>query len=176
MYIYLTEINELKLLYFFLKRVEKLIFRTMKKTFLTLVAVGFSFSVAFAQTETVETPQPETQEQTAPAEEMTAQEEGRTEVEMAALPVAVQDAFKNGQYSNYEVLAIYEVSAESTEAVATEGTVYEFELAEKAGAAETTEVDGVELETEKVSERQPDVVLFIDENGQVIEESTEEQE
>ena len=152
----------------------------MKKTFLTLAAFGFGFSVAFAQSvEPTEAQTPEAQEQAQPADEMAVSqdEQKRTQVEMAALPVAVQDAFKNGQYSTYEVIAIYEVPAESEEALATEGAVYEFELAQEAEATETTEVDGVELETEKVANRQPDVVLYIDENGQVVkEENAGEQE
>lgn len=145
----------------------------MKKTFLTLAAIVFGFSVSFAQTvEPAAAPQEEAQEQTLPANDMAEAEQGRTEVEMAALPVAVQDAFKNGQYSDYEVLAIYEVSAEEADATATEGTVYEFELAQQAEATETeaTELEGVE--TENVSVRSADVILQIDENGQVIEEKS----
>lgn len=143
----------------------------MKKTFLTLAAIVFGFSVSFAQTvEPAAAPQEEAQEQTLPANDMAEAEQGRTEVEMAALPVAVQDAFKNGQYSDYEVLAIYEVSAEEADATATEGTVYEFELAQQAEGTEATELEGVE--TENVSVRSADVILQIDENGQVIEEKS----
>ena len=143
----------------------------MKKTFLTLAAIVFGFSVSFAQTvEPAAAPQEEAQEQTMPANDMAEAEQGRTEVEMAALPVAVQDAFKNGQYSDYDVLAIYEVSAEEGDATATEGTVYEFELAQQAEATEATELEGVE--TENVSVRSADVILQIDENGQVIEEKS----
>ena len=140
----------------------------MKKIFLTLVAVGFGVSVSFAQaTETqVETPQQDAQmEQTQPADNMAQEEQGRTEVEMAAVPTPVQDAFKNGQYSDMEVLAIYEIAG-------AEGTVYEFELADAAGA-ENNELEGVE--TENVSARQPAVILQIDENGQVIEEKNAEE-
>ena len=151
----------------------------MKKTFLTLVAIGFGMSVALAQTtETeVEAPQQDVQlEQTESPEAMAQDEQTRTEVEMAELPVAVQDAFKNGQYSNWEVLAIYQVEAEAGEATeATEGLVYEFELAQNSEEAVNTEIEGVEVE--EVSNRQPDLILQIDESGQVIEEkSTDEME
>lgn len=149
----------------------------MKKTFLTLAAIVFGFSVSFAQTvEPSAAPQEEAaQEQTLPAEDMAEVEQGRTEVEMAALPVAVQDAFKNGQYSDYEVLAIYEVAAEEGDATATEGSVYEFELAQQGEATEATETEATELEgveTENVNVRSADVILQIDENGQVIEEKS----
>lgn len=138
----------------------------MKKTFLTFLAVGFGVSVAFAQSvEPAATEQPETMEQAVPAEGTTqAAEQGRTETELSATPAAVQEAFQNGEYSDMEVLAVYEVTA----AAPSDPTVYEFELAPKADNAETTETGG--LETEKVSDRQPALILKIDENGQVTEE------
>lgn len=164
----------------------------MKKTFLTLVAFGFGASVAFAQTPV---PQEETQQgvQTEQDDAMLPQEEeGRTQIEMYELPVAVQDAFKNGQYKDYEVLAIYEVSAEpqegaATEMEGTEGTAtiaqavtYEIELAsegEAYGSEQAVEEDGMEgIETERVSARQPDVVLHFDANGQLINEEQPEDE
>lgn len=163
----------------------------MKKTFLTLVAFGFGASVAFAQTPV---PQEETQQgvQTEQDDAMLSQEEeGRTQIEMYELPVAVQDAFKNGQYKDYEVLAIYEVSAEPQEGAATEmegteeeatvaqGVTYEIELAsegESYGTEQAVE-DGMEgVETERVSARQPDVVLQFDANGQLINEEQPEEE
>lgn len=134
----------------------------MKKTFLTFVAVGFGVSVAFAQTaEPADVQQQEPQEQVQSAETMVQAEESRREVEMTTLPAAVQEGFQNGQYSDMEVLAIYEVTAED----GTEATIYQFELAE---ASESTEMEGVE--TENVSNRQADLLLHIDENGQVVEE------
>ena len=138
----------------------------MKKTFLTFLAVGFGVSVAFAQTEiSVDEPQADAQlEQMEPSVHMYQDHESRTKVEMAALPAATQEAFQNGQYSDMEVLAIYEVPAES----GTEATVYEFELVQKTDGAEATEMEGVEIE--KVNDRQPDLILVIDENGQVVEE------
>lgn len=140
----------------------------MKKTFLTFLAVGFGFSVAFAQTaETgATTDQPETMEQAQPATDMgqAQAQAGRTETELDKTPAAVQDAFHNGAYSEMEVLAVYEISGDA----GTEAVVYEFELAPKAEGAEATETEG--LETEKVSNRQPAVILYIDENGQVTEE------
>lgn len=149
----------------------------MKKTFLTFVAVGFGVSVAFAQTAPVEAQETEVQgtevqvEAEAQATEAISQEaQERTKVEMSALPVATQVAFKNGDYSELEVLAVYEVAPEE----GAEGKVYEFELAQESQASETTEIDGVEME--KVSERQPDVILAIDENGQIVKEEKLDEE
>lgn len=165
-------------------------FLTMKKTFLTLVAFGFGASVAFAQTPV---PQEETQQGVQTEQDdatLSQEEEGRTQIEMYELPVAVQDAFKNGQYKDYEVLAIYEVSAEPQEGAATEmegtegatvaqGVTYEIELAsegESYGTEQAVE-DGMEgVETERVSARQPDVVLQFDANGQLINEEQPEEE
>lgn len=157
----------------------------MKKTFLTFVAFGFGLSVAFAQT-TV--PQEETQQGT-PMEQndatMGQEEDGRKQIEMHELPVAVQDAFKNGQYKEHEVLAIYEVSADETqqgteeEAATQQGVKYEIELAsagETYGNEEAVE-DGMEgIETERVSARQPALILQFDENGQLIKEEEPEEE
>ena len=144
----------------------------MKKIFLTLVAVGFGVSVSFAQTTETEVeaqPQDAQLEQTQPADNMYQDEQARTEVDMASLPSAVQDAFKTGQYSEMEVLGIYEASEAGAE-----GTVYEFELAQKSEeGVEAPEMEGVETET--VSERQPDLTILIDENGQVIEEKQAEE-
>ncbi len=146
----------------------------MKKTFLTLVAVGFGVSVSFAQTAPVQgTETEQSGMQTEQTDNMYQQEEGRTEVEMSEVPVAVQDAFKNGQYSNYEVLSIYEKEAE-------EGKKYEFELAQSGAAAtegqETAVEEGIAgVETERVSDRQADVIVYFDENGQVLEEKDPEE-
>ena len=166
----------------------------MKKTFLTFVALGFGVSVAFAQTtDPQEVPQEENQPiQTEQNDAMVAQEEeGRKQIEMYELPVAVQDAFKNGQYKDYEVLAIYEVSAEPQEgadsemegtegATVAQGVTYEIELAaegESYGNEQAVEEDGMgNVELERVSARQPDVVLQFDENGQLIKEEQPEEE
>ena len=155
----------------------------MKKTFLTFVAVGFGVSVAFAQTAPAEVQETEVQSQTeaiAPEAEVQAEEvmenavaqeaKERTKVEISALPLATQVAFKNGEYSELEVLAVYEVAAEE----GTEGKVYELELAQKGEASESTEIEGVEVE--KVSDRQPDMILAIDENGQVVKEEKLDEE
>lgn len=160
-------------------------FKTMKKTFLTFVAVGFGVSVAFAQTAPAEAQDAEVQTQTeaaaAPEAEVEAEEatetiaagdeaRERTKVEMSALPLATQVAFKNGEYSELEVLAVYEVAAEE----GAEGKVYEFELAQEGETSEPAEIEGVEVE--KVSDRQPDMILAIDENGQVVKEEKLDEE
>jgi hypothetical protein len=154
----------------------------MKKTFLTFIAVGFGFSVAFAQTAPTEESQQGIQtEQTQVAEQG---EANKKKVEMSELPQAVQDAFSNGQYSDLQVLAIYELSPEpaADPAIDTESAaaVYEFELAKaeegEAADAGTTDDGLAGVETERVSERQPDIVLQIDENGQVVEEKDLDEE
>lgn len=149
----------------------------MKKTFLTLVAVGFGVSVSFAQVIPVEeTEGTNIMEQT----EVTDQNEARVQIEMVELPVAVQDAFKNGQYKDREVLAIYEVPASAVEEVAVEGVLYEFELAPASAVTEeemeVTE-DGMEgIEKEQVSALQPELIVIYDQNGQLVEEQQPEVE
>ena len=150
----------------------------MKKTFLTFIAVGFGFSVAFAQTTPTQENQQEAQVQT----EQTVVNQGeqeRRQVEMSELPQATQDAFKNGQYSEMEVLAVYEVTSKAETDVAMtkeQRTLYEFELAqaqaqtEEAIDAGTTDDGLAGIETERVSELQPDIILQIDENGEVVKE------
>lgn len=134
---------------------------------MTIVAVGFGVSVAFAQT----TPTQEDQStiQTEQTTEIQEAEQGRRSVEMSELPLAVQEAFTNGEYSEWQVLGIYEKSSDSAE-----GLVYEFELAQASEAAEAAaegandELAGVE--TERVSVRQPDLILQLNENGEILEE------
>lgn len=133
---------------------------------MTFVAVGFGVSVAFAQT----TPTQEDQStiQTEQTTEIQETQQDRRLVEMSALPLAVQESFTSGDYSEWQVLAIYETSSESAE-----GLVYEFELAqagEAAGAVEGTNDELAGVETERVSERQPDLILALDENGKILEE------
>ena len=149
----------------------------MKKTFLTLVAVGFGVSVSFAQVTPVQ--ETEVNEKVEQAETLK-QREARVQIEMVELPVAVQDAFKNGQYKDREVLAIYEVPASARENVAVEGVLYEFELA-PAKNAETSENASVEggmegIEKEQVSALQPELIVIYDQKGQVVEETQPEVE
>lgn len=164
----------------------------MKKTLMTFLAVGFGVSVAFAQT-TGEGTQQDTeynQQQTQQSEVYGQDEEGKRRVEMYELPVAVQDAFKNGQYSDWEVLAIYEMTDDKshrqgtegvgmdTEAGQDEGVTYAFELVRNGqddqgvmGQEETTTDDGMGgVQTERVSEREADMIVHFDENGQVVKE------
>lgn len=149
----------------------------MKKTFLTLVAVGFGVSVSFAQVTPVEETQNEAEvvEQT----DIYQEQNGREQVEMAELPTAVQDAFKNGQYKDMEVLAIYKTPA-TAQGTAEGDFVYEFEVASANEAAqaegEMTETGMEGIEKEQVSARQPELVLAYDQNGQLIEEKQPEQE
>lgn len=129
---------------------------------MTFVAVGFGVSIAFAQTTPTQEDQSTIQtEQTTEIQDAQLDQD-RRKVEMSELPLAVQESFTNGDYSEWQVLAIYEKPSESGE-----GSVYEFELAQ-ASEAETTELEGIE--TERVSERQPDLILSLDEKGEILEE------
>lgn len=171
----------------------------MKKTLMTLVAVGFGVSVAFAQTTGEGTQGEGTQQDTEYNQQQTQQsdvygqdEEGKRRVEMYELPVAVQDAFKNGQYSDWEVLAIYEMTDDEGHQQGTEGVgmdtdsqdqgvTYAFELVQNGqgdqsamgqdDATGTTTDDGMGgVETERVSDREADMIVHFDENGQVVKE------
>lgn len=166
----------------------------MKKTLMTFLAVGFGVSVAFAQTTGEGTQQEDTelnQQQTEQSDNLYGQEEeGKRQIEMYELPVAVQDAFKNGQYSDWEVLAIYEMtddkSQQGTEGVGVgtdtetdQGVKYAFELVQNGQGDQSamgqeddvTTDDGLSgVETERVSEREADMMVVFDENGQVVKE------
>ena len=146
----------------------------MKKTFLTFIAVGFGFSVAFAQTTPTQENQQDAQVQT---EQSIANqsEQDKRQVEMSELPQETQDAFQNGEYSDLQVLAIYETiqKAEDVATMTDKGTIYEFELAQTEGNttdAGTTDEGLAGVETERVSVRQPDIILHIDDQGQVVKE------
>jgi hypothetical protein len=142
----------------------------MKKTLMTFVAVGFSFTFAFAQTATpAQNNKQDIQVQEQQTEVAVEDQATKREVKMKDLPEAVQEAFKGGEYSQMEVLAIYLKPSSADE----EPAVFEFDLVkgeEAASSAGTPEegLDGVEVE--RVSERQPDIVLQIDENGEVVKE------
>lgn len=147
----------------------------MKKTLMTFVAVGFGVSVAFAQTAPAEANAQDIQAQTEQTAAVSQGEQEKRKVELSELPQETQDAFKNGAYSDLQVLAIYETTSAPVKA-----KVYEFELAKageassEAGSATAEGMSGVE--TEQVSERQPDIILHIDENGEVIKEENLDEE
>lgn len=153
----------------------------MKKVFLTFIAAGFGFSVAVAQV----APTPENQQDKEVQTEQSVasqEEENRRQVEMSELPQATQDAFKNGAYSDFQVLAIYETkpNAKEVSAMTEQTTLYEFELAqasaEKSADAGTVDDGLAGVEKEPVSARQPDVILHIDENGELVEEKKLDEE
>lgn len=136
----------------------------MKKTFMTFLALGFACSVSFAQEAT---PAENTTQKPVEQKEVKApQQDARKQVKMEELPAAVKQAFTNGEYKDMEVLAIYIEPATETAKAA----VFEFELAKSAPEAAAGE-EVADLEIERVSNRQPDVVLFIDENGKLLKEN-----
>jgi hypothetical protein len=148
----------------------------MKKALMTFVAVGFSFTFAFAQNTTpVQNNNQDIQVQEQQAEVAGQDQATKREVKMKDLPVAVQEAFKGGEYSQMEVLAIYLKPSSADE----EPAVFEFELvkAEEATSSAGTPEEGLDgVELERVSERQPDTVLQINENGEVLEEKDLDEE
>lgn len=136
-------------------------------------------SVAFAQIAPAQDNQQEAETQIETEQTINNQDEKeRKQVELSQLPQETQDAFNNGVYSEMEVLAIYEVDAATTEIEGeAQESVYEFELAQAVEATDegttdegTTDEGLAGIETERVSERQPDIVLYIDEKGQVVKE------
>lgn len=152
----------------------------MKKTLLTFIAVGFGFSVAFAQTTPTQENQQEAPVQTEQSVADQAEQDKR-QVELSELPQEAQDAFNNGQYSDMQVLAIYEKTSDPAKDAALtkeQTTIYEFELAQaEEGTDASTTDDGLAgVETERVSARQPDIILHIDEKGQVVKEKNLDEE
>lgn len=89
----------------------------MKKILLSITALTFGATVAFAQTE-IETPetQQETQSEEIAVERLTSESEaGKRKIEMTELPASVQEAFQNSEFKDWEVAEIYEVGAAITE-------------------------------------------------------------
>lgn len=132
----------------------------MKKTLMTFMALGFGCSVALAQAPVENNTQLPAQQK-----EAQVQQTEKKEVKMEELPAPVQEAFNNGEYKDMEVLAIYVTPAtESAQAA-----VFEFELAKASPEAAASEGMG-NVEIEQVSNRQPDIILHINENGELLEE------
>lgn len=170
----------------------------MKKIFLTFAVVGFGATVAFAQV----TPEPETEHQ---QEELkieklsnSAEMEGKKKIEMSELPLAVQEAFQNSEFNEWEVAAIYEVdasqegmegdeninlSATPEEAVTSEDVTYEISLISKdmkdeiedtqeavtEEQEEATE-ENVVVTTETVEVKIPALLLQYDKEGKLLKQ------
>jgi hypothetical protein len=142
----------------------------MKKIFLTVIAVGFSFSHVFAQATGTEATQQEQQDtrlqQEEPHEVIVYERERvrreddaeRKRVGMDALPDAVQEAFRESEYSDWQVLAIFELEGEAAAIEVEEDreTIYAIELIED--IEEATQPGAVV--------RRPDMVLHFDEEGE----------
>lgn len=167
----------------------------MKKIFLTFAVVGFGATVAFAQV----TPEPETEQQ---QEELqveklsnSAEMEGKKKIEMSELPLAVQEAFQNSEFKEWEVAAIYEVeavpegegninmNATPEENVASEDVTYEISLiskdmkdeiqdTEEAVSEEQEEAveENVEVTTETVQVEIPALLLQYDKEGKLLKQ------
>lgn len=107
----------------------------MKKIFLSLTALTFGASVAFAQTETevqepqteqnieIQDDQQEVQSDDLQIERLSneAETSGKKKIEMSELPASVQEAFQNSEFKDWEVAEIYEVrSATNSEGIVEE--------------------------------------------------------
>lgn len=151
----------------------------MKKLFLTIVAVGFSFSLGFAQTTGTDAAQQEQQDSRLQQEELhevivyerervrRADEAEKRRVGMDALPDAVQEAFRESEYSDWQILAIFELEGEAAAIEVEEDreTVYAIELIEN--VEEATEPGAVV--------RRPDVVLHFDGEGEKLKAADPEE-
>lgn len=131
----------------------------MKKILLSLTVLTFGASAAFAQTETETETQLETQTEMEVETQQEAQEaqtedlqierlsnkaeaSDKREIEMSELPAAVQEAFKNSEFADWEVSGVYETAAAASEEVPAEATETEImepatEDAAAAAAGET---------------------------------------
>ena len=169
----------------------------MKKIFLTFAAFTFGASVAFAQTDT-EAPVESQDELQVEKLSNNAVAEGKKEIDISQLPAAVQDAFKNSEFKDWEVAAVYEVEAgaEQTENMAisteatTEGPTYEISLVSKdmkdeikdtqeaiADEQEDAKEEGdVEVTTETVSVKVPAVSLHYDQEGKLLKQEEQKPE
>lgn len=123
----------------------------MKKILLSLTALTFCASVAFAQEVEVETQPSHEETQTQPGQEEaqtedlqierlsnTAETSGKRKIEMSELPAAVQEAFQNSEFKDWEISGVYEVKAEASEA---EGMM-----------EDATAEDAITTETEEATE------------------------
>lgn len=140
----------------------------MKKIVLTIIAVGFGATVSFAQVTGSESQQQQQQENVdeiiiteREAVQREGEEEQRTRLSMQDLPEEVQDGFQESEYSEYQVLGVFELDEEAAaiEVEDAEGSkVYAFELLESGQQQDDPEGGAVV--------RQPDVVVHFDEEGE----------
>ena len=159
----------------------------MKKIFLTFAAFSFGATVAFAQTEQGTPAESQNELQVEKLSNSVA-EEGKKEIDMTQLPAAVQEAFKNSEFKDWEVAAIYEVEAAKENMAATtetpaEGPVYEISLISKdmkdeikdteetiADEQEDAAEEEVAVTTETVKVEVPSLALRYDQEGNLIEQ------
>jgi hypothetical protein len=165
----------------------------MKKIFLTFAVFGFGATVAFAQTNPeVETEQAQTELQVEKLSN-SAEMEGKKKIEMSELPAAVQEAFQNSEFKDWEVAEIYEVeasqeeninmSATAEESASSEDVTYEINLiskdmkdeiedSEEAVAEEQEEAveENVEATTETIEVEVPALLLEYDKEGKLLKQ------
>jgi hypothetical protein len=165
----------------------------MKKIFLTFAVFGFGATVAFAQTNPeVETDQPQTELQVEKLSNST-EMEGKKKIEMSELPAAVQEAFQNSEFKDWEVAEIYEVeatqeeninlSATSEESASSEEVTYEISLLSKdmkdeiedsqeavAEGQEEAVEENVEATTETIEVEVPALLLQYDKEGKLLKQ------
>ena len=169
----------------------------MKKVFLSITALTFGASVAFAQTNETEVQQNQNSDLQIERLSNSPEEAGKKKIELGELPSAVHEAFKESEFKDWEVQEVYELSAPATEgqemtsdagiAPAGEEAAYEIRLISKdmkdeisdsqeaiedvqEDAAEADEAEEANVSTETVKVEVPAVVLQFDKEGNLIKQ------
>ena len=174
----------------------------MKKVFLSITALTFGASVAFAQTNETEVQQDQNSDLQIERLSDSPEEAGKKKIELGELPATVHEAFKASEYKDWEVQEIYEISSSSTEgqemtsdagiAPAGEEATYEIRLISKdmkeeitdsqeaieevqEDATEADDAEEANVSTETVEVEVPAVVLKYDKDGNLIKDNEQEE-
>lgn len=135
----------------------------MKKTLLTLLIVGFSVSISFAQASSAGNATIEYGQDVEMVRMVAQDHVGRTEVELDMLPKIVREAYLDGPYGDMELLAVYKLATE----IGTEPVIYEFELMEPSETRSAMTFGGLEIE--RVNNSLPDLLIQVNEEGEIVE-------
>ncbi len=173
----------------------------MKKVFLSITALTFSASAAFAQSSDIETSQNQSSDLQIERLSNSTEETGKKKIELSELPSAVSDAFRDSEFKDWEVTEVYEINSSSPEnqtmtsdagiAPAGEEATYEIRLISKdmkdeisdsqeaiedvkEDANEADEAEEANVSTETMEVEVPSVVLKYDQEGNLIENEDRE--
>lgn len=124
----------------------------MKKTVLTLVAVAFGMSVAFAQTSPQKEVEKDKAEQSLTLDKMSdkPQEVARRSMKVEELPAAIQTNLKSDEFKNYKILTVTELQSVAD----AQRPVVQYEIALLEPTAEIVDV--------------PSLVVLFDERGKLL--------